>query len=152
MYNISGFILHCLWASQVVIVVKNTPANTGNIRDADSIPGWGRFPGIAYGNPLHYSCLENPMDRGAWRVTGHRVAKIQAWLKWINKHTCKTKQELEPVIGRNNRSVAEGWVWTSLRLKTPKGPIIGSSLYFHEFQFQELITEEKFPLVISSHI
>ena len=127
---------------------KNLPANAGNIRDAESIPGWGRFLGRAYGNPLHYSCLENPMDKGAWRVTVHRVAKIQAWLKWINMHACKTYQELEPVIGRNDRSVAEGWVWTSLRLKTPKGPIIGRPLYFHEFQFQELISEEKFPLVL----
>ena len=137
---------HCLWASQAILVVKNLP--TGNIRDADSIPGWGRFPGRAYGNPLHYSCLENHMYRRAWRVTVHRVAKIQAWLKRINMHACKTYQELEPVIGRNNGSVPEGWVWTSFRLKTPKGHTIGRPLHFHEFQFQEFISEEKFPLVL----
>ena len=47
-------------------VIKNPPANAGNIRDAGSVPGWGRSPGGACGNPLQYSCLESPMDRGAW--------------------------------------------------------------------------------------
>ena len=52
--------------SQVVLVVKNPPANAGDIRDAGSIPGLGRFPGEGHGNPLQYSCLENYMDRRAW--------------------------------------------------------------------------------------
>ena len=52
--------------------VKNPPANAG---DTGSIPGWGRTPGEGNGNPLQYSCLENPMDRGAWRATVHGVAK-----------------------------------------------------------------------------
>ena len=52
-------------------VVKNLPANTGDSRDMGSIPGSGRSPGAANGNPLEYSCLENPTDRGAWQ------AKIQ---------------------------------------------------------------------------
>ena len=55
-------------------MVKNLPANAG---DTDSIPGSGRSPGGGNGNPLQYSCLKNPMDRGAWQVTGHRVAKSQ---------------------------------------------------------------------------
>ena len=59
------------WASQVVLVVKNPPANTGDIRDVGLITGSGRFPGGGHGNPLQYSCLENPMDRGAWGATGH---------------------------------------------------------------------------------
>ena len=53
-------------------VVKNPPANA---RDADSIPGWGRSPGVGHDNPLQYSCLGNPMDRGAWWATVHGVAK-----------------------------------------------------------------------------
>ena len=53
-------------------VVKNLPANAG---DVDSIPGSGRSPGEGNGNPLQYSCLENPMDRGVWRARVHRVAK-----------------------------------------------------------------------------
>ena len=55
-----------VWASQVVLVVKNLPANTGDLRDTGSIPGSGRSPGGGYGNPLQYSCLENPTDREAW--------------------------------------------------------------------------------------
>ena len=53
--------------------VKNLPANAGNTGDAALIPGLGRFPGEGNGNLLPYSCLENPMDRRAWRVTVHRV-------------------------------------------------------------------------------
>ena len=53
-------------------VVKNLPANAG---DVGSIPGSGRSPGEGNGNPLQYSCLENPMDRGAWQATVHGVAK-----------------------------------------------------------------------------
>ena len=69
-----------LWASQVVLVVKNPPASARDIRDTGSIPGSGRSPGGGYGNPLQYSCLENPMDRGAWQATVHGVAKSQTGL------------------------------------------------------------------------
>ena len=64
-----------LGASQVALVVKNLPANAGDIRDAGSIPGLGRSPGGRHGNPLQYSCLENPMGQGAWQATVHRGAK-----------------------------------------------------------------------------
>ena len=56
-------------------VVKNTPANTGDARDTSSIPGSGRSPGVGNGNLLQYSCLENPMERGAWQATVHGFAK-----------------------------------------------------------------------------
>ena len=62
-----------IWASQVALVVKNLPATAGDVRDTDLISGLG-FPGGGHGNPLRCSCLENPMDRGAWWVTVHRVA------------------------------------------------------------------------------
>ena len=62
-------------ASQVALVVKNLPANAGDIRDLGSTPGSGRSPGGEHGNPLQYSCLENPMDRGAWWAIVHRVAQ-----------------------------------------------------------------------------
>ena len=52
-------------------MVENPPASAGDIRDAGSIPGSGRSPGGGHGNPLPYSCLENPLDRGAWLATGH---------------------------------------------------------------------------------
>ena len=66
------------WVSQVVLVVKNPPANAGDIRDADLIPGLGRSPGGGHGNPLQYSCLENPMDRGTWQVIVHEVSWTEA--------------------------------------------------------------------------
>ena len=56
-------------------MVKNLPANAGDIRDMDLIPGLGRSPGEGNGNSLQYFCLENPMDRGAWWATVHGVAK-----------------------------------------------------------------------------
>ena len=62
-------------ASHVVLVVKNPPANAVDVRDRDSIPGSGKFHGGGHGNPLQYSCLENPMDRGAWWPTFHRTRK-----------------------------------------------------------------------------
>ena len=62
-------------ASLVVLVVKNPPVNAGNIGVAGLISGLGRFPGGGHSNPLQDSCLENPMDRGAWRATVHGVAK-----------------------------------------------------------------------------
>ena len=67
--------------SQVVIVAKNPSANAGDIRDACSIPGSGRSPEEGNGNPLQYSCLENPMYREAWQATVHRVTKSQKQLK-----------------------------------------------------------------------
>ena len=56
-------------------MVKNLPANAGDVRDLDSILGSGRFPGGGHGNLLQYSCLENPMDRGAWGITVLGIAK-----------------------------------------------------------------------------
>ena len=67
-------------ASQVALEVKNLPANTGDIRDVGLIPGPGRSSGEENGNPLQYSCLENPMDRGAWQTTVHGAAKSQTQL------------------------------------------------------------------------
>ena len=56
-------------------MVKNPPASAGDIRDAGLIPGSGTSPGGGHGNPPQYSCLENPMDRGAWQAMVHRAAE-----------------------------------------------------------------------------
>ena len=64
-------------ASQVALMVKNPPLNVGNVRDTSSIPGLGRCFGGEHGNPLQYSCLENPMDRGTWWDTIHRITNSQ---------------------------------------------------------------------------
>ena len=55
--------------------VKNPPANAGDIRDVRSIPGLGRYLEGRQGNPLQYSCMENPMDRGEWQATVHRLTE-----------------------------------------------------------------------------
>ena len=64
-------------------MVKNLSANAGDIRDMGSIPESGRAPGGGHGNPLQYSCLENPVDRGAWWATVHGVAKSQTELNQL---------------------------------------------------------------------
>ena len=61
-------------------MVKNLPANAEDIKDASSIPGFRSFPGGGHDNPLKYSCLENPMDGGAWEATVHGVAKSRTRL------------------------------------------------------------------------
>ena len=76
-----GIIMVPTSATQVVLLGKNLPASAGDGRDASLIPGSGRSPGGGHGCPLWYSCLENPMDRGAWWATVHRVTKSQAQLK-----------------------------------------------------------------------
>ena len=82
MIIITSYIL--FGASQVALVVKNPPANAGDIRDVGSIPGSGRSPGGGHGNPLQCSCLENPMHRGAWWAAVHRVAESQTRLKRLS--------------------------------------------------------------------
>ena len=84
-------------------VVKNPPANAGDARDTGSIPGLGRSPGEGNGNPLQYSCLENPMDRGAWQAAVHGVARSQTRLKRLSSRAVwvhLTKSTPEP----DNRS------------------------------------------------
>ena len=73
--------MYSIRASQVVLVIKNLPALQGNVRDMGSIPGSGRSPGGGHDNPLQYSCLDNPVDRGVWWATVHGVAKSQTGLK-----------------------------------------------------------------------
>ena len=68
-------------AFQVARVGKKRPDNAGDLRDMHSIPGWERSLGGGHGNPLQYSCLENPIDRGAWWAIVHRVAKSWTQLK-----------------------------------------------------------------------
>ena len=71
---------------KVMLVVKNLPDNAGDTRDVGLIPGLGRCPGGGPGNPLQYSCLENPIDRGAWRATVPGVTKGWTQLKGLSMH------------------------------------------------------------------
>ena len=87
-------------------MVKSPPANAGDSRDVDSIPGLGRSPGGGNGNPLQYSCLENPMDRKAWRATVHGVAKRQTQLK-------QPSTRAHTVDGETGGNTAQ-WNWHGL--------------------------------------
>ena len=89
----------------MALVVKSLPANTGDLRDAGSIPGLGRSPGGGHSNPLQYSCLENPMGRGAWWATVHRVSKSQTRLKRLSMHTCTQVKNL-----RSKENLAQSFV------------------------------------------
>ena len=71
-------------------VGKILPASAGNAREMGSIPGSGRSPREGKSNPFQYSCLENPMDRGAWWATVHGVAKSRTQLKRLSTHACTT--------------------------------------------------------------
>ena len=103
--NVTLFIQYVLlgvpWASPVALVVKNLLANAGDTRDMGLIPGSGRSPGEGHGNPLQYSCLENPMNRGAWQATVHRVAKSQTQLKRLG--TCPHTGVLYQNFARKKR-------------------------------------------------
>ena len=73
-----------LWpVFQVALVVKNPPANA---RDTGLIPASGRSPGVGNDSPLQYSCLGNPMEKGAWWATVHSAAKNQTWLRRLSTH------------------------------------------------------------------
>ena len=77
--------------------------NAEDLRDTGLIPGLGRSPGGGHGNPLQYSCLENPMERGAWRAIVHRVSKSWTWLERLGMH-----------------APSEGvWEWVAFLIKPP---------------------------------
>ena len=78
----------------MALVVKNPPASAGDVGDMRSIPGLGRNPGEGNDNPFHYSCLENPMDRGAW----HKIAKSWTRLKQLNTNTIYTSWAFQVVL------------------------------------------------------
>ena len=91
--------------------MKNLPANAGDTRDMGSIPGSGRSPGEGNGNLLQYSCLENPMDRGAWWATVHGVAK--SWTQ-LSEHTLRVEPKLPkwmlnifPFLGMSSRNIKD---------------------------------------------
>ena len=89
-------------APQVVLVIKNLPANARDLRDAGSILGSGRCPVGGNGNPLQYSCLENPMDRGVCQAIVHRISKSWTRLEQLSMHTCIYRVlSLELPLGKN---------------------------------------------------
>ena len=84
-------------------IVKNLPADAGDARDVGSVPRWGRSPGEGNGNPLQYSCLENPVDRGAWWATVHGVTKSRIQLSVCTRvhthtHTQPSKNDICEIL------------------------------------------------------
>ena len=77
----------------MALVVKNLPASAGDMRDSGSVPGWGRFPGGGHSNPFQYSCMENPMDKGAWQAMVHRVT--ESWNDWSDLVRVRILTELK---------------------------------------------------------
>ena len=82
MFFVKNTLPHEVGASQVALVAKNLVTNAGDIRDVGLILGLGRSPGEGNGKSLQYSCLENSMDRGAWRATVHGITK--SWTQLSN--------------------------------------------------------------------
>ena len=124
----------------VGLVVKNLPANAGGARDASLILGSGRFLGEGNGKPLQYSCLGNPMDRGAWQVMVHGVAKSQTQLS--DQH-CSEQNRQNPALkgvtfqwrrqkesGKYTDSsmCRELHLWSSGSLNSPSGQVQVQSL------------------------
>ena len=90
-------------------VVKNLPANAGDIRDMGSIPGSGRSAGGEHSNTLQYSCLENPRDKGAWRAPVHRGAKSRTQVKRLSMHRLELQRSrwslpFSPLLARSTTS------------------------------------------------
>ena len=74
----------------MALVVKNPSTNAGDLKDVGLIPGPGRSPGEGHGNPLQHSCLESPLDRGAWWATVHRLAKSWTRLKQLSRQAASS--------------------------------------------------------------
>ena len=97
----------------MILTCSDGKASAYNAGDLGSIPGSGRSPGEGNGSPLQYSCLENPMDGGAWWTTVHRVAKSQTWLSDITSlhftFSVKVKYNTnQPYLGYKKRKIDEG--------------------------------------------
>ena len=110
-------------------MVRNPYDSAGDIGDMGSIPGSPRSPGGGHGNPLQYSCLRNPMDRGAWRATVHGVKKDQIGLKQLSTHAC-TEIELSTQYAESRL----GWVLSELgeqqsEVFQRKGPVLVCSAF-----------------------
>ena len=82
----------------MALVVKNPPLSSGDLGDLGSIPKLGRSPGGGHGNPLQYSCLENPMDRKAWSAQVHGAAKSLTRKRRLSKHTCSNLNEYNTMV------------------------------------------------------
>ena len=114
-------------AFQMVLMVKNPPAKAGDIRDVGLIPGSGKSPGGGHGNPLQYSCLENPMDRRAWWDTVYGVTKSWTHPKRLSIHACKEDDSAR------RRLLPLERILTSQRLNSSNSHAEFTHGYFHMY-------------------
>ena len=122
-------------------MLKNLSANAGNVRDAGLIPGSGRSLGRGNGNPLQYSCLENPTDRGAWPAIVHRAAKSLTRLSnWECTHTSYPHRQipeyewLDPILIFSNMESSKWWSRGSVPLSLSRRRLI-KALPYSVFDF-----------------
>ena len=87
-------------------MVKNLPASVGGVRERGSNLGWGRCPGGGHGNPLQYSCLENPMDRGTRQATVHSVTKSQRGCKRLSSRSSNKRGSKIELLSVNGASLS----------------------------------------------
>ena len=104
----------------MMLVVKNPPANPGDVRDVGSIPGSGRSPEGGHGNSLQYSCLENPMNRGAWHATTHGITKSQTWLRWISRSAYYPISPTHSLAPKGGFELQWFWTVSCVLIITPK--------------------------------
>ena len=126
----------------MVLVVKNSPANAGDIKKHELIPGLGRFPG-ENGDPLQYSCLENPMNSRASESTVHRVAKSWTQLKRLSTHVIlltycwifRKWSQKDKIISGHKREECSTLAKTVDRLKWEASPSIWRPIFYFSFTF-----------------
>ena len=131
----------------MALVIKNLPASAGEVRDTGSIPGLGRSPGGEHGNPLQYSCLESPMDRGAWWATVHGVTKSRTRLEQLSNHsTSLPKKDLR------NIQLYLGFpiIWIKPSLCQHSCLLFCSTLFFFSYLLGSLATPVKWSDEIQS--
>ena len=136
------------WASQLAPAVKTLPANAGDARDSGLVLGSGRSPGEGHGHPLQYSCLENPMDSGAWWITVHRVAESDT--SEVTTHS----QNIHKTFG-TFRNVLDIWfcqnhltcvmVMEVLNRTKFQGPFVMDREHYGCFRQDQVSTNQKTP-------
>ena len=134
------------WASQVALMVKTLPANAGDKTEAGSILGLGRSPGGRHGNPLQYSCIKYPMNRGGWQATVHGVTKSWTWLKWLSIHAQSGSGSYMGVyIHKNSLSCTLRFVHVQFSSVQFSHSIVSDSLRPHELQHARLLCPSPTP-------
>ena len=144
------------WACQVALMAKNPPINAGDVRDMGLVPGSGRSPAGGHRNPLQYSCLENPMDRGLWRAKVRRVAKSRIWLKRLSMHSCKVSIITGSIVSHRVKAIKGPLHWKALHTRlTTQEPFLSwvdqcFSQKCHLLRFNEWINEQMNECILKS--